>query len=73
MTRGATDVMLRAQEEAAPDLHGVHERRAHQPGHHGEYIRKNGALFNREPFISVRDDLLENKSSRGQLPAPGTS
>ena len=32
-----------------------------------EYIRENGALFNREPFISVRDDLFEAIKSENGL------
>jgi len=57
---GATDVMLKAQEEALRLISTVSMKDGRiNPATMDEYLRTNGALFNREPFISVRDDLRE--------------
>ena len=65
---GATDVMLKAQEEALRLISTASMKDGRiNPATMVEYIRKNGALFNREPFISVRDDLLEAVKSEQAL------
>jgi hypothetical protein len=64
---GATDVMLKAQEDALRLISTVSMKDGRiNPATMDEYLRTNGALFNREPFISVRDDLREAiKSEEG--------
>lgn len=64
---GATDVMLKAQEEALRLISTASMKDGRiNPATMDEYLRTNGALFNREPFISVRDDLREAiKSEEG--------
>ncbi len=65
---GATDVMLKAQEEALRLISTASMKDGRiNPATMVEYIRKNGALFNREPFISVRDDLMEAVKSEQAL------
>jgi len=65
---GATDVMLKAQEEALRLISTASMKDGRiNPATMVEYIRKNGALFNREPFISVRDDLMEAVKSEQSL------
>lgn len=65
---GATDVMLKAQEEALRLISTASMKDGRiNPATMVEYIRKNGALFNRVPFISVRDDLLEAVKSEQAL------
>ena len=65
---GATDVMLKAQEEALRLISTASMKDGRiNPATMVEYIRKNGALFNREPFVSVRDDLLEAVKSEQAL------
>ena len=65
---GATTVMLKAQEEALRLISTVSMRDGRiNPATMVEYIRKNGKLFNREPFTSVRDDLFEAVKSENGL------
>lgn len=65
---GATTVMLKAQEEALRLISTVSMKDGRiNPAAMTEYIRENGALFNREPFISVRDDLFEAIKSENGL------
>ena len=65
---GATTVMLKAQEEALRLISTVSMKDGRiNPDTMVEYIRKNGKLFNREPFISVRDDLFEAIKSENGL------
>ena len=65
---GATDVMLKAQEEALRLISTASMKDGRiNPAAMTEYIRENGALFNRQPFISVRDDLLEAVKSEQAL------
>lgn len=65
---GATDVMLKAQEEALRLISTASMKDGRiNPTAMTEYIRENGALFNREPFISVRDDLMEAVKSEQAL------
>lgn len=65
---GATDVMLKAQEEALRLISTASMKDGRiNPATMVEYIRKNGALFNREPFVSVRDDLMEAVKSEQAL------
>ncbi len=64
---GATDVMLKAQEDALRLISTASMKDGRiNPASMDEYLRTNGALFNREPFISVRNDLREAiKSEEG--------
>jgi hypothetical protein len=65
---GATTVMLKAQEEALRLISTVSMKDGRiNPATMVEYIRKNGKLFNREPFTSVRDDLFEAVKSENGL------
>ena len=65
---GATTVMLKAQEEALRLISTVSMKDGRiNPATMDEYLRTNGALFNREPFISVRDDLREAIKSENGL------
>ena len=65
---GATTVMLKAQEDALRLISTVSMKDGRiNPDTMVEYIRKNGKLFNREPFISVRDDLFEAIKSENGL------
>jgi hypothetical protein len=64
---GATDVMLKAQEDAYRLITTAAMKDGRiNPDTMKEYIRINGRLFNRPPFTDVRDDLLEAiKSEKG--------
>ena len=64
---GTTELMLKAQEDAYRLISTVSMKDGHvNPMVMRDYIRKNGVLFNREPFVSVRDDLLDAiKSEEG--------
>jgi len=65
---GATDIMLKAQEDALRLISTASMKDGRiNPDTMVEYIRKNGALFNRPPFTSVRDDLLEAVKSENGL------
>jgi len=65
---GATTVMLKAQEDALRLISTVSMKDGRiNPDTMVEYIRKNGKLFNREPFISVRDDLFDAIKSENGL------
>lgn len=65
---GATEVMLKAQEEALRLISTVSMKDGRiNPDTMVEYIRKNGKLFNRPPFTVVRDDLLEAVKSENGL------
>lgn len=65
---GSVEVMLKAQEDAYRLLTTASMKGGRiNPDTMVETIRKNGVLFNRPPFTSVRDDLLQAVKSENGL------
>jgi len=65
---GSVEVMLKAQEDAYRLITTASMKKGRiNPDTMEEFIRENGVLFNRPPFTSVRDDLLQAIKSENGL------